>query len=160
MTIIIKPHHLLDVFKLYNRGVYPLTPDLNYEHDFYLIGNLILDGKVDMVSLTIHSDDICKPCKHNKTGICMDSLEIDSFDKKEEYNRFIDKNLLQQFQLEEDLSYDLDKLLNLMTRKLSLELISEVWCYNSKEDNELRFVNTLNGIEKYIQSKTKDCRSE
>lgn len=150
MTIAIKPHHLLDVFKLYGKGIYPFVPNFDYQHDFYLIGNLFLEKKTDMIILTSNSDDICKPCKYNNSGLCKDKLLIDSFTNKDEYNRFIDKNLLFQFELEENRIYIFNELLLLIKEKISLERISNIWCYNSKEDNELRFNNILNGIKKIL----------
>lgn len=150
MTIAIKPHHLLDVFKLYGKGIYPFVPNFDYQHDFYLIGNLLLEKKTDMIILTSNSDDICKPCKYNNSGLCKDKLLIDSFTNKDEYNRFIDKNLLFQFELEENRIYIFNELLLLIKEKISLERISNIWCYNSKEDNELRFNNILNGIKKIL----------
>jgi len=150
LTIAIKPHHLLDVFKLYGKGIYPFVPNFDYQHDFYLIGNLLLEKKTDMIILTSNSDDICKPCKYNNSGLCKDKLLIDSFTNKDEYNRFIDKNLLFQFELEENRIYIFNELLLLIKEKISLERISNIWCYNSKEDNELRFNNILNGIKKIL----------
>lgn len=34
-SLVIKPHHLLDIFKLYGRGVETFVPDDKYKHDFY-----------------------------------------------------------------------------------------------------------------------------
>ena len=36
-VIVIKPHHLLDIFKLYGKGIENFIPDKNYNHNFYLI---------------------------------------------------------------------------------------------------------------------------
>jgi len=152
LTITIKPHHLLDVFKLYGRGIYPFVPNPDYQHDFYLIGNLLLDKKIDSVVFTSNSDDICKSCKYNNLGLCADKLLIGSFTNKDEYNKFIDGNLLIQFGLEENRFYDFNSLLFLIKEKMSLERISEIWCYNDKRDNELRFQDTLSGIMKILAS--------
>ena len=156
MTITIKPHHLLDVFKLYGRGIYPFSPNTDYQHDFYLVGNLLLDGKVDGIFLTANFDDICKPCRYNNSGVCNDKLSIDSFDNKNDYNRFIDKKLLLQLKLEENRIYKFNELLFLINEKLSLELISGVWRYNGKADNELRLAYTKNGIKNYW-NKSSSC---
>ena len=40
MDIVIKPHHLLDIFKLYGKGIENFVPDKNYNHNFYFIGNV------------------------------------------------------------------------------------------------------------------------
>ena len=37
----IKPHHFLDILKLYGNGLESFTEDQRYGHDFWKIGNLI-----------------------------------------------------------------------------------------------------------------------
>lgn len=151
MTVIIKPHHLLDVYKLYGRGIFPFSPDSEFEHDFYLIGNLLISRKVDSIVFTTKSDDICKPCKYHENGICTDSLDNDEFINKNDYNNFIDQKLLKYFRLDEDIAYDLNTILSLFIEKASLELFCEVWSSKHIDDNKLRFKNTLEGIKKYMR---------
>lgn len=44
--IIIKPHHLLDILKLYGKGIEKFVPDINHEHDFYKIANMIVSKEL------------------------------------------------------------------------------------------------------------------
>lgn len=152
MTITIRPHHLLDVYKLYGRGIEPLTPDTKYGHDFYLIGNLIINHKVDSVVLVKKGDDICKPCIYYENGVCIDGLHIGEFSKKHDYNSFIDQNLLQYLQLDENISYNLNALLQIIIEKASLEMFCKVWSFS--DDNEMRYADTIAGIKKYLQCKS------
>ncbi len=48
-TITIKPHHFMDIIKLYGAGIESFVPDEKLGHDFYRIGNLRL------------SPNLCKP---------------------------------------------------------------------------------------------------
>ncbi len=73
--IIIKPHHFMDVIKLYGKGIEVFVPDKKMGHDFYKVANEIISNKNITLQLTIDADDICKPCKSHKEQ-CIDSLTI------------------------------------------------------------------------------------
>lgn len=40
----IKPHHFIDIIKLYGKGVNKFIPDMNYKHDFYSVANEIISN--------------------------------------------------------------------------------------------------------------------
>ena len=42
--IVIKPHHLIDIMKLYGAGVEHFVPDELYQHDFYKVANHIIEN--------------------------------------------------------------------------------------------------------------------
>ena len=42
--IIIKPHHFIDIIKLYGSGIEKFVPDERMGHDFYKIANEIIDN--------------------------------------------------------------------------------------------------------------------
>lgn len=87
MRIIIKPHHFLDIIKLYGSGLDVFVPYEKMGHDFYRIGNIILNDKNILIKLTVDADDICVPCKYCKDGLCFDDLSgIDGYTKKDTYN--------------------------------------------------------------------------
>ena len=150
MTINIKPHHLLDIFKLYGRGVYPFVPDVNFKHDFYRIGNGIIDKDVEFITFTAKSDDICIPCIYCIDGVCVDSLTHSEFKTKNDYNYAIDKNILSNFLLAENSRYEIISLLSNINNTISLELINKVWVWSDENDNKQRFANTVAGIRKFL----------
>lgn len=39
-----KPHHLIDIIKLYGAGVEHFVPDELYQHDFYKVANLMIEN--------------------------------------------------------------------------------------------------------------------
>ena len=130
-------------------GIYPLSPDEKYGHDVYLIGNLLIDNKVDSVVLINGADDICKPCKYLKNGICVDIVNIGGFNKKHDYNFFIDQSILRHFEFNDGVIYEIDALLASIIQKAALDIFCKVWCFNN--DNESRFNDTIAGIKKLIK---------
>lgn len=42
--ITIKPHHFMDIIKLYGTGIERFVPDQKRGHDFYRIANLIVQN--------------------------------------------------------------------------------------------------------------------
>ena len=63
-TVIIKPHHFMDIFKSYGTGIEEFVPDQKMGHDFYAIANAIIKNPYLLCQLTIEGDDICKPCHY------------------------------------------------------------------------------------------------
>lgn len=62
--VTIKPHRFMDIIKLYGGGLERFVPDPAMGHDFYRIGNLVLENPELPLRLTTEGDDICKPCKY------------------------------------------------------------------------------------------------
>jgi len=59
-------------------------------HDFYRIGNFILEHPELSLCLTVGGDDICKPCRCYQ-GRCTDSIShIPGFAGKDDYNQLLD----------------------------------------------------------------------
>ena len=88
IDIVIKPHHLLDIFKLYGKGIENFIPDKNYNHNFYLIGNAVIRNEVNKIRFTYSYDDICKPCYYLKNSVCNDYFSVNGVDiNKNKYNR-------------------------------------------------------------------------
>ena len=72
-SILIKPHHFIDIIKLYGSGIDRFVPDEKMGHDFYKVANEIIDNPSVDLKLTIDGDDICKPCKKYHEQ-CIDPL--------------------------------------------------------------------------------------
>lgn len=95
MDITIKPHHLLDIFKSYGKGIEKFVPDEKYNHNFYFIGNAVIDNEIDNVEFTFGFDDICKPCNYLKENICIDEFYYnDNVYQKNNYNEKLDIRLI------------------------------------------------------------------
>lgn len=73
-TMIIKPHHFIDIFKLYGSGIEEFVPDIKMGHNFYLIANKIMQNPYLDCRLTIGGDDICQPCHYYQNHQCQDII--------------------------------------------------------------------------------------
>ena len=91
----IKPHHVVDILKLYGKGIQRFVPDKQYGHDFYKVGNMLLTEPETQIVLTSGLDEICGPCKFNNGKECVDKVALPSETwDKEELNRETDRKLL------------------------------------------------------------------
>jgi hypothetical protein len=100
--IIIKLHHFLDIIKLYGSGLDHFVPAPDFGHDFYRVGNIILNNPDAIIELTIKGDDICIPCKYFDGEKCTGNSKNNfQYTKKENWNRFIYSRLFQKLNLKE-----------------------------------------------------------
>ena len=97
----IKPHHLLDILKLYGKGRDIFVPDKKYGHDFYRVANLIVQNNISKIIFTKYEDDICLPCKYNVNQKCSDNVE-GSNNNKQLHNLKIDTQLIQDLEIIEE----------------------------------------------------------
>ncbi len=147
INLIIKPHHLLDIFKLYGKGIERFVPNETYNHNFYLIGNAVIEDKINKVTFTYGCDDICKPCVCLKHGICEDTfLYKEIVYNKNSYNERLDKRL----DLDLCKIYEFSYIIYLFHTKVDLELINFVWNSNTCGENESRYEYIEKGLDKYI----------
>lgn len=147
-SIIIKPHHFIDIIKLYGSGLTRFVPDEAMGHDFYRVGNLILEHPELPLCLTVEGDDICKPCRLYK-GRCMDSIShISGITEKEVYNHLLDTRILTLFDLTEPI-YTAADLCELLFQKASL--IFDVWREEDEEAAKKRHQLFSAGAERYLK---------
>ncbi|GKU24399.1 DUF1284 domain-containing protein [Clostridium folliculivorans] len=146
----IKPHHFMDIIKLYGFGIEKFIPDRKYNHNFYLIANEILKDKNVKIEITIGKDDICMPCKYIKNDICQDFItHIQYIKSKDEWNKIIDKRILEyaELQVNQILSaYELCNKLYLIKEK-----INDIWKEECEENNFKRYTNFCLGAQKYLE---------
>ncbi len=57
--MVIKPHHFMDIIKLYGGGIQVFVPDTDYGHDFYRAANEIIGNHRIQIKVTSGADDIC-----------------------------------------------------------------------------------------------------
>lgn len=101
-TILIKPHHFMDIIKLYGTGIHNFVPDEKMGHDFYKVANTIIHNPDVTLRLTIYGDDICKPCKKYH-DICIDALHhIPGCTSKDIYNQTLDTRIISLYSLSKE----------------------------------------------------------
>ncbi len=147
--IVIKPHHFMDIIKLYGKGIEVFLPDENMGHDFYTVANQIIKDKNTILQLTIHGDDICKPCKSYKDH-CIDPLtSIPGFTTKNEYNKTLDERMVTLFQLSINKTYTAKELCTIYLK--NHDLIFQIW---KEEDHSITLKRHdwfVGGATKYLQ---------
>ncbi len=146
MTVRIKPHHLLDVYKLHGRGMYPFKPDPRFGHDFFRIGNALVEGRVTHVYFTVGADDICSPCTHKVNGVCGDAVEIGAFTRKHDYNAYLDAELMRHLGLREDTPYAMADIPALLLKKMTPRVFATIWRDCPSQEVEQRCEWTLRGV--------------
>ena len=148
--ITIKPHHFLDIIKLYGKGIEVFVPDKKYIHDFYKIGNIILKNKRSLLTLTLGYDDICRPCVYLKDGKCTDAInDHGPYTLKEEWNRTIDTRLFMALDLKEGEKITAIDFCYIVQNKLN---VFKIW----KEESHSLAINRekylFQGLKKYINN--------
>lgn len=152
--ITIKPHHFIDIIKLYGAGIGTFVPDTAYQHDFYRIANEIIGNMDTVLQLTVYGDDICKPCNRYNGKECTDPLDcIQGFCRKETYNQTLDTRLLTLLVLNTDETYTARAILDKMWREKSMNFL--VW-QEERELTETRNALFQKGCEKLL-AKFSDC---
>ena len=150
--ITIKPHHFLDIIKLHGAGLDIFVPDEKMGHDFYRIGNIILENKDVKLHLTIDADDICTPCKYCKDGKCIDKLTtIEGYTEKDTYNKELDKRMIKYYNLDINKEYTAEELCTIYLS--NPENIFKVWQEEPDENTNKRHDLFQTGAKKYLIKK-------
>ena len=148
--ITIKPHHFMDIIKLYGSGIDVFVPDEKMQHDFYKIANEIIKNPQVKLSLTIDADDICQPCVQCINGICDDELPKTLGNiKKDDYNKRLDQRLIDYLHLNLKEQYTALSLCRIMYEKK--DIIFKVWLEEDDKITQRRFELFQLGAKKYLK---------
>lgn len=148
--IYIKPHHFIDIIKLYGLGIEHFIPDNQFHHDFYRVGNIIINDLEQLLSLTVDGDDICFPCLKYKNNVCNDFIEKTS---KNDYNRNIDIQLLSILHLKTSVLYSVNDLLHIIYEHK--EVIYDVWKNEDNKKTDKRYIGFIQGYQKLMSKQKK-----
>lgn len=147
-VITIKPHHFMDIIKLYGKGIEVFVPDEKMGHDFYKVANQIISDKKAVLRLTTDGDDICRPCKAYQTQ-CTDPLStIPGFTSKNTYNKALDERMAALFGLDLKKTYTAEELCTLYADRH--DLIFDVWKEEDDAVTKARHDWFVNSAEKYL----------
>ncbi|MEG0276634.1 MAG: DUF1284 domain-containing protein [Coprobacillus sp.] len=147
--ITIKPHHFIDIIKLYGGGIEVFVPDEKMGHDFYKVANEIINNPDIGLRLTIHADDICQPCHCCQNGICDDGLSvIKGISKKDKYNKMLDQRIIDLLSLNIKHTYTALELCQLIHK--DSQIIFDVWKEEEDDLTQRRYELFCLGIKKYI----------
>lgn len=147
-----KPHHFMDIMKLYGNGIEVFVPDAAMGHDFHLVANEILVNPLLPLRLTCGADSICAPCLHlGEKRQCMDCLEnhYSGLTSKEAWNRRIDQRIFRYAHLQEAEMYSAYELCrHLYDCK---ERIAAVWREEPAEQCRRRYTAFCQGAARYLR---------
>ncbi|MDD3204462.1 MAG: DUF1284 domain-containing protein [Lachnospiraceae bacterium] len=153
--ILIKPHHFIDIIKLYGAGIEQFVPDEAFGHDFYKVANEIVHNPDCELQITIYGDDICKPCNRYNGLECTDPLDkIAGYDRKEIYNQALDSRLTELLQLDTKSRYTVRELLQVMQE--NPKIIFRVWLEEDSDVTEKRNTLFQKGCEKLHKNMRKE----
>ena len=117
--MVIKPHHFMDIIKLYGGGIQVFVPDTDYGHDFYRAANEMIGNHRIQIKVTSGADDIC-----DKT--CTDCIShIKGIRSKNSYNKMLDCRIMDILGLGEDAVYTAEELCRIMGACPGL--VADVW---------------------------------
>ena len=93
-VIYIKPHHFVDIIADFGTGKTKFEAH-PYGHAVHTVSEKILNNRDILLEIVMGADDICKPCKHNISGLCDDIIDTSFRPKapssKREWNLLIDQ---------------------------------------------------------------------
>lgn len=146
--ILIKPHHFIDIIKLYGSGIERFIPDEKMGHDFYKVANEIINNPRVALKLTIYGDAICKPCKKYQ-GKCNDELtHILGYTSKDDYNITLDKKIIELYDLTDD-KYTALQFCSIILK--NSENIFKVWNEEERSVTEKRYELFIKGANKFLK---------
>lgn len=102
--IAIKPHHFVDVITALGDGKTAFEPH-PYGHALHLVARAILDNPEEALCIEFGADTICAPCRHNRNGLCEDTIDV-SFKpqapfSKRAYNLLLDERWAERLALKQ-----------------------------------------------------------
>ena len=93
LSIAIKPHHFVDILTSFGAGERTFYPH-PYGHSVNVVSETVLRNPEVILIIELGADEICKPCIHNKNGLCDDVIDISNRpsapSSKREWNLLID----------------------------------------------------------------------
>jgi len=100
----IKPHHFVDIITSFGAGQRTFDPS-PYGHAVHTVSEHILSDRAVMLELVLGMDDICAPCRNNRGGVCVDTIDIsyrpEAPSSKEAWNERIDLRWFERLGLKE-----------------------------------------------------------
>lgn len=146
--ILIKPHHFMDIIKLYGSGIEKFLPDEKMGHDFYKVANEIISNPTVILKLTIYGDDICKPCKKYQNQCVDDLTHITGYTSKDTYNITLDKRIIDLYHLNNE-NYTAIQFCDILFK--NKENIFKVWIEEDDSVTKKRYELFVNGAKKFLK---------
>jgi hypothetical protein len=103
-TILIKPHHFIDIVRALGTGQVDWKPH-PYGHNLHGVAERVVADRDAILQIELGADDVCQPCLHNVHGQCDDVIDT-SFRpqaprSKQQWNLLIDRRWCQVLRLKQ-----------------------------------------------------------
>ncbi len=102
--ISIKPHHFVDILSSVGEGTTEFQPH-PYGHAVHSVAARLLAQRDLEIQLEFGADDICRPCRHNRGGLCDDTIDTSyrptAPKSKREWNLLLDRRWCERLGLRE-----------------------------------------------------------
>lgn len=150
--IYIKPHHLLDILKLFGGGYRKFTRDKTYKHSFYDVGNTVLENPAEVVEFTIELDDVCKKCIYAHNGECLDRIPGNTglFNSKGLWNKEVDRRIMKELKIVEGDQMKVIEFAKLASNLLTPTLIKKIWKERPFDETSRRIKLLTKGLKIYL----------
>lgn len=151
-TILIKPHHFIDIITDLGRGQMEFEPH-PYGHAVHAVAARLIRDRDALLEMELGADEICRPCVHNVDGVCDDTIDTsfrpEAPSSKREYNLLIDKRWCQKIGLGQGDRITAEE----FCRRLQplADDVSDVYRENPKERTKQRAADLGMGIRWFLK---------
>jgi hypothetical protein len=140
-------HHFFDIIRDLRTGE-KIMPDINYQHSYHCVANILRDTPYLKMKITIGIDSVCNGCIHNVDGKCDDPLTRKSgFTMKHDYNNWLDKRILETLNWSEGRIVTPAKICRSADKYI--ESIYDIYELDSKEYIGIRKKEFIDGLKFY-----------
>ena len=147
----IKPHHFVDILCALGRGQTTFEPHA-YGHDVHGVAARLLEDRDTLLEIELGADAICRPCKHNVSGLCDDTIDTfcrpDAPSSKREYNLRIDERWCERIGLTQGQRLTAREFCRLLRERAGD--ISDVYRENPPDRTEKRAEDLRRGIRCFL----------
>jgi len=150
-TTRIKPHHFLDILRDFGGGQRTFEPH-PYGHAVHTVAEQLLSDRTVMLELVVGTDDICAPCRNNKDGVCVDTIDTNyrpqAPSSKQAWNRTIDLRLFERLGLEEGTRLSAEAFCRIARNRLGD--LYDIWREVPRPMTDDRQQKLMRGIARYL----------
>jgi hypothetical protein len=147
VKMIIRIHHFFDIIRDLRTGD-KIMADTNYRHSYHSIANTLRDSPDIKMKIVVGLDSVCDGCIHNMEGKCDDPLTIKKgFTMKHDYNNWLDKRILEKFNLSDGKIVTPVKLCK--SAHKYIDNIYQIYELDTKEEIDTRKKEFIEGLKYY-----------
>ena len=156
-TIRIKPHHFLDILRDVGGGQRTFVPH-HYGHAVHTVAEKVLSDRTIMLELVVGIDDICAPCRNNKDGVCVDTIDTSyrpqAPSSKQAWNRMTDLRLFERLGLEEGARWSTEAFCRIARDRLGD--LHDIWREVPRSMTKDRGQKLMRGISIYLDESSEE----